>query len=119
MLYMCGKSTVAMVSILVAVVTALPYSKWDHTQYRRNDLFAARDKEVDPCVKSQATIITSSCATVTQMMGEKSYRVRICTADPEGMHTYVVCLHTLIESDAFYSQCGICRDMQSLSDEPK
>ena len=86
MLYMCGKSTVAMVFILMAVVTALPNSKWDHTQYRRNaDLFAARDEEVDACVKSQATIKTSSCATVTQMMGEKSYRVRICTADPEGI----------------------------------
>ena len=82
---LCGKSTVAMVSILVAVVNALPNSKWDHTQYRRNDLFTARDKEVDARVGSQATIETSSCAMVTEMMGEKSYRVRICTADPEGI----------------------------------
>ena len=82
---LCGKSTVAMVSILVVVVTALPYSKWDHTQYRWNDLFAARGQEVGAHVRSQATIETSSCAMVTEMMGEKSYRVRICTADPEGI----------------------------------
>lgn len=80
-----GKSSIAALSILLAVATAHPYAEWNHARYRWNDLFAARNEEVGARVESQATVESSSCATVTQTRNGKSYRVRVCTADPEGM----------------------------------
>ena len=90
-----GKSTVATLSILVAVATALPYSEWNHARYGWNDLFAARGQEVAARVRSQATVETSSCATITERKDGKSYRVRVCTADPEGISscTKFTCTH--------------------------
>ena len=82
---MLRKSTIATLTILVAVATALPYSEWDHARYRWNDLFAARGQEIDARIRSQAIIIPSSCATIIETMDEKSYTVRVCTADPEGI----------------------------------
>ena len=79
-----GKLSIAALSILVAVATAHPYAEWNHARYRWNDLFAARNEEVGARVKSQATVESSSCTTVTEMKDGKSYRVRVCTADPEG-----------------------------------
>ena len=79
-----GKSFIAALSILVAVATAHPYAEWNHARYRWNDLFTARDDEVGARVRSQATVEPSSCATVTEMRKGQSYRVRVCTADPEG-----------------------------------
>jgi hypothetical protein len=83
---MLYKSIFATLSILVAmhVATAHPYNEWNHARYRWNDLFAARGREVGARVRSQATVELSSCATVTETMNGRSYRVRVCTADPEG-----------------------------------
>ena len=86
---MVRKSTVATISILVAVAAALPYNEWNHARYRWNDLFAARDQEVGARVRSQAASVDkSSCAAVTYTQekgGESySYSVRVCKADPEG-----------------------------------
>ena len=89
---MLRKSTVVTLSMLVAVATALPYSKWDDPRYRWNDLFAARGQKV----AAQATVELSSCAAVTETRGGKSYRVRICAADPEGISLHAVYLHALI-----------------------
>ena len=86
------KSIVVTLSVLAAVATALPYSKWDPTRYRWNDLFAARGQEV----AAQATVELSSCAAVTETRGGKPYRVRVCAADPEGISLHVVYLHALI-----------------------
>ena len=76
---MLHKSTVVILSILVAVATALPY-RWNA------DSFAARGQEV----AAQATVEPFSCATVTETKGEKSYRVRVCPADPEGISLHAV-----------------------------
>ena len=91
---MLCKLTAATLSILVVVATALPYSEWDHTRYRRNDFFTARGQEVAARVRRLAMIETSSCTTITETMGGKSYRVRVCTADPEGIsRTQFACMH--------------------------
>ena len=84
-----GKLSIAALSILVVVATAHPYAEWNNARYRWNDLFAARDEGVGARVKSQATVESSSCTTVTEKKDGKSYRVRVCTADPEGMLTLV------------------------------
>ena len=84
---MMRKSTVAALSILMALVTAHPYAEWNNARYRWNDLFAARDEEVGARDRShgQASVELSSCALVTKMMNGKSHRMRVCSADPEGM----------------------------------
>ena len=78
------KSTVAALSILLAVVTAHPYAGWNNA-----DLFAARDEEIGARIRSRTTVEPSSCTTVTykETRNEIShmYRVRVCSADPEGM----------------------------------
>ena len=83
------KSTVAALSILLAVATAHPYAGWNNARYRWNDLFAARDEEIGARIRSQTTVEPSSCTTVTykETRNEMShmYRVRVCSADPEGM----------------------------------
>ena len=75
---MMRKSTVAALSILVAVAIAHPYAEWNNARYRWNDLFAARDEEVD--APSQATVEPMSCATVTykETKNAKSHRVLVC-----------------------------------------
>ena len=92
---MLRKSTVATLSVLVVVATALPYSEWNHARYRWNDLFAARSQEVPALVRSQATVVTSACATITETVGGRSYTVRVCTADREGILMHANCLHVL------------------------
>ena len=94
-----GKSSIAALSILVAVATAHPYAEWNSARYRWNDLFAARDEEVGARVRSQATVEPSSCATITytEMNNGQSYRVRVCTADSEGT---LVHRHSLIDLHA-------------------
>ena len=92
---MIRKSTVVALSILVAVATAHPYAEWNNARYRWNDLFAARDEEIGARVRSQTTVEPSSCATVTYKETrntEKSHRVRVCSADPEGMSLHVTSL---------------------------
>ena len=73
-------------------MTALPYSEWERVDRDRNDLFAAKR---ETAVRTQALVETSACATITETRGEKTYRVRVCTADPEG-----IALHALV---------GICK----------
>ena len=87
---MLRKSTVAALSILVAVATAHPYSsEWNNAaRYRWNDLFAARGQDVGARVRSQASVELSSCALVTEttLMNGKTHRMRVCSADPEGIY---------------------------------
>ena len=87
---MLRKSTIAVLSILVAVATAHPYNaEWNNARYRWNDLFAARGQEVGARVRGQARaadVEKTSCATVTETRPNgNSYKVRICAADSEGM----------------------------------
>ena len=89
---MMRKSTVAALSILVAVATAHPYAEWNSARYRWNDLLTARDEEVGARVRSQATVELSSCATVTETRNSESYRVSVCSADPEGMSLHAASL---------------------------
>ena len=86
---MLRKSTIAALSILVAVATAHPYnSEWNNAaRYRWNDLFAARGQDVGARVMSQASVELSSCALVTETTTDA--RVRICSADKEGMSLHV------------------------------
>ena len=81
------RSIVATFSILVVVASAHPYNEWNPARHRWNDLFASRVQEVGARIRSQpqADVKMSSCATVTEMKDGKPYRVRVCTADPEGM----------------------------------
>ena len=93
---MMRKSTVAALSILVAVATAHPYAEWNSARYRWNDLFAATDEEVGARVRSQTTVEMSSCATVnyteTRNGKSRSYSVRVCSVDPEGMSLHTASL---------------------------
>ena len=92
---MLRKSTIAALSILVAVATAHPYnSKWNNAaRYRWNDLSAARGQNVGARVRSQASVELSSCALVTETTdGIRSHRVRVCSADPEGMSLHTASL---------------------------
>ena len=95
---MLRKSTIAALSILLAVATAHPYnSEWNNAaRYRWNDLFAARGQDVGARVRSQASVELSSCALVTETttdgMSTTSHRVRICSADPEGMSLHAASL---------------------------
>jgi hypothetical protein len=90
---MLRKSTAAALFVLVAVATAHPYSNNAEWNYRWNDLFADRGQEVGARVRSQATVELSTCAAVTETKNGKSYRVRVCTADPEGIILYADDLH--------------------------
>ena len=83
---MLWKSTVATISILVAVAAALPY-EWNNAryQYNRKDFFAARDQEIGARVRSQATVDTTSCVSITEVKDGKSYSVHLCKVDPEGI----------------------------------
>ena len=98
---MIRKSTVVALSILVAVATAHPYAEWNNARYRWNDLFAARDEEIGTRVRSQTTVEPSSCATVTyrETRNKKSHRVRVCSADPEGMSLHVASLQVVLSSE--------------------
>ena len=90
---MLRKSTIAALSILVAVATAHPYSNNAEWNYRWNDLLTARGQDVGARVRSQAAAVElSSCALVTEMRNSKSYRVRVCSADPEGMSLHAASL---------------------------
>ena len=77
---MMRKSTVAALFILVAVAIAHPYAGWSNARYRWN---AARGQDVGARVESQASVELSSCALVTETNTDA--RVRICSADREGM----------------------------------
>ena len=66
------KSSVATLSILVTVVTAMPYSEWEREgRYRWNDLFAANR---ETAVRTQAKVETSACATITENHERKVLR---------------------------------------------
>ena len=97
---MMRKSTVAALSILVAVATAHPYAEWNNARYRWNDLLTARNEEIGTLVRSLTTVESSSCATVTYKETRKqmSHRVRICSADPEGMSLHVATLQLILSS---------------------
>lgn len=90
------RSIVATFSILMVVASAHPYNEWNHARHRWNDLFASRVQEIGARIRSQpqADVKMSSCATVTEMKDGKPYRVRVCTADPEGICrcTQYVCI---------------------------
>ena len=98
---MIRKSTVIALSILVAVATAHPYAEWNNARYRWNDLFAARDEEIGARVRSQTTVEPSSCATVMykETMNKKSHRVRVCSADPEGICCCTYSLQLVLSSE--------------------
>ena len=69
----------------------MPYSEWEREgRYRWNDLFAANR---ETAVRTQAAVDTSACATITETKNGKSYRVRVCTADSEGITLHAVNLH--------------------------
>ena len=94
------KSTVAALSILVAVATAHPYAEWSNARYRWKDLFAARDEGAG--TGSQTTVEPSSCATVTyteETRNAKSHRVRVCSADPEGMSLHVASVQLVLSAE--------------------
>ena len=95
---MMRKLTVAALSVLVAVATAHPYAEWNNARYRWNDLLTARNEEIGTRIRSLqlTTVEPSSCSTVTYKETTpdgKPHRVRICSADPEGMslHVAIVC----------------------------
>ena len=95
---MLWQSTVATLSILVAVATALPYDQWNNARYRYswNDLF---NQEVGARVRSQAASVDkSSCAAVTETKDGKSYKVRLCEADPEGISLHACSLLSRLKS---------------------
>ena len=96
---MMRKSTVAALSILVAVATAHPYAEWNNARYRWNDLFAARDEGAG--TGSQTTVKPSSCATVTykETRNAKSHSVRVCSADPEGMSLHVASVQLVLSAE--------------------
>ena len=104
---MMRKSTVAVLSILAAVAIAHPYAEWNHARYRWNELFAARDEEVGARIRSQTTVEPSSCTTVTYK-NEKSHRVRICSADPEGTSLHVASLQLVLSAEG-----GVCSPLKS------
>lgn len=85
------RSSITILFILVAVVTAaVPYSEWKRAyQHGSNDHFTVKRQTAI----RQALLETSACATITETRGEKSYKVRICTADPEGIaHSLLTCI---------------------------
>ena len=72
----------------------MPYSEWEHAgRYRWNDLFATNR---ETAVRTQAQVDMSACATITETMNGKSYGVRVCTADSEGitLHAMLTCMHS-------------------------
>ena len=98
---MLRKLTIAALSILVAVATTHPYSnnadhEWNSARYRWNDHFAARGQDVGARVRSQGSVELelSSCTLVkyTQTINGKSHRMRVCSADPEGMSLHAASL---------------------------
>ena len=95
------RSIIVTFSILVVVASAHPYNEWNHARHRWNDLFASRVQETGARIRSQpqADVNMSSCATVTEMKDGKSYRVRLCTADPEGMSLHTVYLYPALKEN--------------------
>ena len=96
---MLFKLSVASLSLLVALATAMPrYSEWERDYYW-NSLFTAKNA----AAHVQAEVDQSACTTVTQKEPDGSeYRVRICTADSGGTPTcarrLTVCIQSYIRA---------------------
>ena len=72
------KVTTALLTLILAAASALPYDdEWQYDYYW-NQLFAGR------VGRTQATEDRSACVVVTESNNGKDYSVRICTADREG-----------------------------------
>ena len=114
------RSIVITFSILVVVASAHNYKEWNQARHRWNDLFAPRVQETGARIRSQpqANVNMSSCATVsTEMKDGKSYSVRLCTADPEGMSLHTVHLYPALKENQ-WSKFNIGTILRRFRGEP-